>query len=152
MNARALQILLWMLIYGTVGGVIAGAVSGFAVSLLLAGGMGLLGFPFGAFFGFFVGVAVGIVCGLITLWFDARSEGDTTTYRRAITGTTLVLMPLLVLIEMWYATGGTVRGDDGLFLGAMVVCAALFAIPISRALIHLYHTRFAAVPTYSPRV
>lgn len=152
MNARALQILLWMLMYGTLGGVIAGAMSGFVVSLLLAGGMGLLGFPFGAFFGFFVGVAVGIVCGLITLWFDARSAGGTATYQRAITGTTLVLMPLLVLLEMRYATAGTFTGDDGLFLVAMVVCAALFAIPISRSLIRLNATRFAAVPTYSPRV
>jgi hypothetical protein len=143
MNARVLKILAWMLLYGTVGGVIAGAVSGFAVSLLLAGGMGLLGFPLGAFFGFFVGVAVGIVCGFITLWFDAHSSEVTPAYRRTITMTTLVLMPLLVLLEMWYATAGTFTGDDGLFLAAMVLCAVLFSVPISRSLIHLYGARFA---------
>jgi hypothetical protein len=54
-------------------------------------------------------------------------------------------MPLLVLAEMWYATAGTFTGDDGLFLAAMVVCAVLFAVPLSRSLIHLYASRFAAL-------
>lgn len=144
MNGRWLQILVWMLIYGAVWGVLAGALSGFVVSLMLYGGAAVIGLGFGVLFGAMVGVALGGLCGVITLWFDAQTPGLNYAYRRTLFWVNLLLAPLLIFGEVFMFMGGTASNDDWVFTGALMLLGALLSTLLTRSLVSLYRTRFSA--------
>jgi hypothetical protein len=144
MNLRWLQILVWMLLYGAIWGVLAGALSGFVVSLILYGGVAVVGLGFGMLFGVMVGVTLGALCGLITLWFDTRAPGLNYAYRRTLFWVNLLLAPLLILAEVFLFMGGTATNDDWVFVITLMLLGAFFSVVLSRVLVNLYRTRFSA--------